>query len=325
MTNFTRRSLAALPLIGLAAPALAQGAWPNRPPRWIVPWAAGGSSDFVARLVAQGISGPLGHQIVVENRAGGATIPATEAFVRSPADGYTLFSADLTGLVFIPAMSQRIPYDPQRDIRIVHGMGRFPYMLVVHPSFPANTLQEFIAQCRARPGAVSVSHAGVGSPNHLGIERLIRSARIEVNQVSYRGGAPALQDTIAGVVNACFSDVAVAVQAIQTGQVKALGTSMPSRVGTFPNVPTFAEQGVQNAEIYAWNSVAVHSSTPEPIVRRLEAEVRRVVQGDDFITRLRGLALEPNNLGTDEMAALVRQEVATWQPLIRELGITLDS
>jgi tripartite-type tricarboxylate transporter receptor subunit TctC len=325
MTNLTRRSLAALPLAALAAPAFAQGNYPNRPPRWIVPWAAGGSSDFVARLVAQGISGPLGHQIVVENRAGGATIPATEAFVRSPADGYTLFSADLTGLVFIPAMSQRIPYDPQRDIRIVHGMGRFPYMLLVHPSFPANTLQEFIAQARARPGVVSVSHAGVGSPNHLGIVRLSRAAGIEVNQVSYRGGAPALQDTIAGVVNACFSDVAVAVQAIQTGQVKALGTSMPSRIGPFPNVPTFAEQGVQNAEIYAWNSVAVHSSTPEPIVRRLEAEVRRVVQSDDFITRLRGLALEPNNLGTDEMLALVRQEVATWQPLIRELGISLDS
>ena len=325
MTKLTRRGLAALPLAALAAPALAQGAYPNRPPRWIVPWAAGGSSDLVARLVAQGISGPLGQTIVVENRAGGATIPATEAFVRSPADGYTLFSADLTGLVFIPAMARRIPYDAQRDIRIVHGMARFPYMLIVHPSFPANTLQEFIAQCRARPGQVSVSHAGVGSPNHLGIERLVRAARVEVNQVSYRGGAPALQDTIAGVVNACFSDVAVAVQAIQTGQVKALGTSTPARVAAFPNVPTFAEQGVENAEIYAWNSVAVHASTPEPIVRRLEAEVRRVVQGDDFITRLRGLALEPNNLGTDEMLALVRQEVATWQPLIRELGITLDT
>jgi tripartite-type tricarboxylate transporter receptor subunit TctC len=327
MTTFTRRGLAALPLAAAlpGAAAAQSGPWPNRPPRWIVPWAAGGSSDFVARAVAQAISGSLGQQIVVENRAGGATVPATEFVARQPGDGYTLFSGDLTGLVFIPAMSTRLAYDAQRDLRIVHGMARFPYMVIVHPDVPARTMAEFLALARARQGAVSMSHAGVGSPNHLAVVRLERATGVQFTQVSYRGGAPALQDTIAGVVQSCLTDVASAVGAIQAGRVRAIAACQPTRIGLFPEVPTLAEQGIQNADIYAWNSLCVPSSTPEPIVRRLEAEVARALQDPTLIERFRGLSLETNPMGTDAMAALWRQELATWPPLIRELGITLDS
>jgi tripartite-type tricarboxylate transporter receptor subunit TctC len=327
MTTFTRRGLAALPLAAAlpGAAAAQSGPWPNRPPRWIVPWAAGGSSDFVARAVAQAISGSLGQQIVVENRAGGATVPATEFVARQPGDGYTLFSGDLTGLVFIPAMSNRLTYNAERDLRIVHGMARFPYMVIVHPDVPARTMAEFLALARARQGAVSMSHAGVGSPNHLAVVRLERATGVQFTQVSYRGGAPALQDTIAGVVQSCLTDVASAVGAIQAGRVRAIAACQPNRISLFPDVPTLAEQGIQNADIYAWNSLCVPSSTPEPIVRRLEAEVARALQDPTLIERFRGLSLETNPMGTDAMAALWRQELATWPPLIRELGITLDS
>lgn len=253
MITLTRRSLAALPLAAAlpGAAAAQSGPWPNRPIRWIVPWAAGGSSDFVARTVAQAISGPLGQQIVVENRAGGATVPATEFVARQPGDGYTLFSGDLTGLVFIPAMSTRLAYDAQRDLRIVHGMARFPYMVVVHPDVPARNMAEFLALARARPGAVSMSHAGAGSPNHLAVVRLERATGVQFTQVAYRGGAPALQDTIAGVVQSCLTDVASAVAALQAGRVRPIAACQPTRIATFPDVPTLAERGIRNADIYA--------------------------------------------------------------------------
>jgi tripartite-type tricarboxylate transporter receptor subunit TctC len=315
--------LAAASLLpGLAA---AQAPWPNRPPRWIVPYAAGGGSDFLARTLAAAISGPLGQSITVENRGGGATIPASEMTARAAPDGYTMLSADLTALVITPAMARRLPYDPIRDFRPVAPIARFPYVILVHPDLPVRNAQELVALARARPNTLNFGHAGIGTPNHLGTERLIRATGIQVTQVSYRGGAPAAVDLVAGVVQAMVSDYASAATHIASGRVRAVAIPAPQRLALLPDVPTFAEQGITGADVYSWQGVVVPTGTPDAIVVRLQAELERALRNEEVATRLRGVSLEPFPGSSAEFAALIASETAIWAPLIRELGITLDS
>ncbi len=326
MTTTTRRLLGGLAtgaLLPMAAKA--QAPWPSRSLRWIVPYAAGGGSDFLARTLAAAVGTAIGQNIAVENRGGGATIPATEMAARSAPDGYTLLSADLTALVITPAMARRLPYDPIRDFRPVAPIARFPYVLLVHPDVPARTAAELIALARARPNTLNFAHAGTGTPNHLGTERLIRATGIQVTQVAYRGGAPAVTDLVAGVVQASVSDYASAAPAIQGARVRAIGIPAPQRLELLPDVPTFAEQGITGADVYSWQGVAVPAGTPDAIVVRLQAELERALRNPEIAQRLRSVSLEPFPGSSEQMRDLIASETAIWGPLIRDLGITLDS
>ena len=326
MTTTTRRLLGGLAtgaLLPMAAKA--QAPWPSRSLRWIVPYAAGGGSDFLARTLAAAVPTAIGQNIAVENRGGGATIPATEMAARSAPDGYTLLSADLTALVITPAMARRLPYDPIRDFRPVAPIARFPYVLLVHPDVPARTAAELIALARARPNTLNFAHAGTGTPNHLGTERLIRATGIQVTQVAYRGGAPAVTDLVAGVVQASVSDYASAAPAIQGARVWAIGIPAPQRLELLPDVPTFAEQGITGADVYSWQGVAVPAGTPDAIVVRLQAELERALRNPEIAQRLRSVSLEPFPGSSEQMRDLIASETAIWGPLIRDLGITLDS
>jgi tripartite-type tricarboxylate transporter receptor subunit TctC len=326
MTQITRRLLGGLAAGALLpASALAQAPWPNRSLRWIVPYAAGGGSDFLARTLAAAVGNALGQTIAVENRGGGATIPATEMAARAAPDGYTLLSADLTALVITPAMARRLPYDPIRDFRPVAPIARFPYVLLVHPDVPARSAAELIALARARPNTLNFAHAGTGTPNHLGTERLIRATGIQVTQVSYRGGAPAVTDLVAGVVQASVSDYASAAPAIQGGRVRAVGVPAAQRLDLLPDVPTLAEQGITGADVYSWQGVVVPAGTPDAIVVRLQAELERTLRTPEIAQRLRSVSLEPFPGSSAELRDLIASETAIWGPLIRELGITLDS
>jgi tripartite-type tricarboxylate transporter receptor subunit TctC len=326
MTMISRRGVAgvtaAMLLPGVAA---AQATWPTRSPRWIVPYAAGGGSDFLARTLAAAISGPLGQTVTVDNRPGGATIPASEMVARAAPDGYTMLSADLTALVLTPAMARRLPYDPVRDFRPVSTTVRFPYAIVVHPDVPARTMQELLALARARPNTLNFGHAGTGTPNHLGTERLVRATGIQITQVAYRGGAPAVTDLVAGVVQASVSDIASAAAQLAAGRIRAIGIPAPQRLALLPDVPTLAEQGITGADIYSWQGVVVPAGTPDPIVTRLHQELDRVLRNPEIVARLRGVSLEPLPGTGADMQALMAAETQVWAPLIRELGITLDS
>ncbi len=326
MTQITRRLLGGLAAGALLpASALAQAPWPNRSLRWIVPYAAGGGSDFLARTLAAAVGNALGQTIAVENRGGGATIPATEMAARAAPDGYTLLSADLTALVITPAMARRLPYDPIRDFRPVAPIARFPYVLLVHPDVPARSAAELIALARARPNTLNFAHAGTGTPNHLGTERLIRATGIQVTQVSYRGGAPAVTVLVSGVVQASVSDYASAAPAIQGGRVRAVGVPAAQRLDLLPDVPTLAEQGITGADVYSWQGVVVPAGTPDAIVVRLQAELERTLRTPEIAQRLRSVSLEPFPGSSAELRDLIASETAIWGPLIRELGITLDS
>jgi tripartite-type tricarboxylate transporter receptor subunit TctC len=326
LTQITRRLLGGLAAGALLpASALAQAPWPNRSLRWIVPYAAGGGSDFLARTLAAAVGNALGQTIAVENRGGGATIPATEMAARAAPDGYTLLSADLTALVITPAMARRLPYDPIRDFRPVAPIARFPYVLLVHPDVPARSAAELIALARARPNTLNFAHAGTGTPNHLGTERLIRATGIQVTQVSYRGGAPAVTVLVSGVVQASVSDYASAAPAIQGGRVRAVGVPAAQRLDLLPDVPTLAEQGITGADVYSWQGVVVPAGTPDAIVVRLQAELERTLRTPEIAQRLRSVSLEPFPGSSAELRDLIASETAIWGPLIRELGITLDS
>jgi tripartite-type tricarboxylate transporter receptor subunit TctC len=326
MTDITRRMLGGL-AAGAVMPgaAWAQAPWPSRSLRWIVPYAAGGGSDFLGRTLAAAVGTAIGQTIVVENRGGGATIPASEMAARSAPDGYTLLSADLTALVITPAMARRLSYDPIRDFRPVAPIARFPYVILVHPDLPVRNAAELIALAKARPNTLNFAHAGTGTPNHLGTERLIRATGIQVTQVAYRGGAPAVTDLIAGVVQASVSDYASAAPAIQGGRVRAIAVPSPQRLALLPNVPTLAEQGITGADVYSWQGVVVPTGTPDAIVARLQTELDRALRDPEIAQRLRSVSLEPFPGTSEQMRELIATETQIWAPLIRELGLTLDS
>jgi tripartite-type tricarboxylate transporter receptor subunit TctC len=324
MTTLPRRRLGLLAAALLPLPALAQAPWPNRPIRWVVPYAPGGGSDFLARTVGAAISGPLGQQVVIDNRPGGATIPASEHVARAPADGYTVLSADLTALVINPAMSNRLPYQPFRDFRFVAPTARFLFALVVHPSVQARTVPELVALAKAQPGRLNFGSPGAGSPSHLATERFARRVGVEVTHVPYRGGAPAVQDLVAGQVQAMFIDYATGAGPISNGQVRALASTAPQRLALLPDVPTLAEQGITGADIYSWQGLVAPAGTPDAAAQRLEAEVARALRTEEVAARLRGISLDPWPGTGAELRALAESETATWAPLIRELGLTLD-
>jgi tripartite-type tricarboxylate transporter receptor subunit TctC len=321
--RLTRRGLAAAAL--LPAAARAQAAWPARPVRWVVPYAPGGGSDFLARTVGAAIAGPLGQPVLIDNRPGGATIPASEAVARAPADGYTILSADLTALVINPAMARRLPYEPFRDFRFVAPTARFPFVLVVHPSVAARTATEFVALARREPGRINVGSPGAGSPSHLATERFARRVGVQLTHVPYRGGAPAVQDLVAGQVQAMFIDYATGAGPIASGQVRAIGIPAPQRLPLLPDVPTLAEQGIDRADIYSWQGVVAPAGTPDAAAARLEAEIARALRTEEVAARLRGISLDPFPGTGAELRALAESETAIWAPLIRELGLTLDS
>jgi tripartite-type tricarboxylate transporter receptor subunit TctC len=326
MTSFTRRSLGGLAAAAaLPGIARAQAPWPSRPLRWIVPYAAGGGSDFLARTLAAAVGTALGQSIAVENRGGGATIPASEMAARAAPDGYTLLSADLTALVITPAMARRLPYDPIRDFKPVAPIARFPYVILVHPDVPARSVAELVALAKARPNTINFGHAGIGTPNHLGTERLVRATGIQISQVSYRGGAPATTDLVAGVVQASVADYPSSAPHIASGRVRVIGVPAPRRMEELPDVPTLAEQGIAGAEVYSWQGVVVPAGTPDAIVVRLQQELERALRTPELVARLKSVLLEPFPGSTAELQALITSETAIWGPLIRELGITLDS
>jgi tripartite-type tricarboxylate transporter receptor subunit TctC len=324
----TRRGLARGAL-GLGAASLtpslagAQGNWPDRPLRLVIGYPPGGASDVFGRMIA-GMMGPrLGHNVVVENRPGGGAVVASENVVRSPADGYSLLHVDNGILVYNPALYARLPYDPDKDLAGVGFIGRFPLFLVVRPDSPVQDLAGYIAASKAR--APTYGSPAVASPHHLAMEMLKRRAGFDATHVPYRGGPAAMQDLLSGTVDSVVIDCASGTSFINEGKVRALAVLSEARSPTSPQVPTTQELGVANAVAYGWQGISVPAATPAPIIARLSAELTRAIASDEVQARFRTLGIERADYTPAEFAAFVQKENAEWRPLIRELGIRLDS
>lgn len=311
-----------LAALGGAARAQAPASWPDRPIRWIVGYPPGGASDTFARLIAGQMGPRLGQNVVVENRPGGGAVVASEAVARSPADGYTWLHVDNGILVYNPALYSRLPYDPDRDFAGIGFIGRFPLYLVVRPDSPHRDFAGFLAAARTR--APTYGTPAVASPHHLAMELLKRRSGLQAEHVPYRGGPAAMQDLLAGNVDSVVIDTATGTPFIRDNRVRTLAAFAENRTRLAPSVPTLRELG-QDAVAYGWQGMSVPAGTPAPVVARLAEEMIRAMQSDAIAPRLRDLDIEYLPWSPAEFQAFVSRENALWRPLIRELGIRLDS
>lgn len=305
--------------------AQAADAYPSKPVRWIVPYAAGGGSDFLARTIGQGLSTKIGQPVVVDNKPGGNTAIGAAETARSAADGYTVLSADNGTLVFNPALYKSLSYNPAKDLAPVTLLGRFPMILVVGPGSPARTAQEFIAQVKAAPGGVNYGSAGAGSPHHLAMELLKVEAQLNMTHAPYRGAAPALADVAAGQIPAMMVDFAAGAGFIKGGKVRPLAVANATRLPQLPDVPTFAELGYRNVEAAALVGMVVPSATPPAVIDTLNRQVVAAIKDPAINKKLVDFGVEPVGNTPAQFNDLLRAETARWTRLIRDLKITLDN
>ena len=284
----------------------------------IVASEAGGSGDFVARVVAQGLTSAFRQQVVVDNRGGG--VVAGDAVAKSPPDGHTLLLYGNT-LWLLPLMRKQIPYDPYRDFAPITIAARAVNVLVVHPSLPVKSVKDLIALARARPGELNFSSAAPGTMNHLASELFKSMAKIDIVRVSYRGSASALTAVMSGEVQMMFAAAAPARPHVQSGRVKALAVSTATRSPSYPELPTVAEAVLPGFEAVSVHGIFVPVKTPEPIVARLSQEIVRVLERPESRDRLAGIGAEPVGGTPAQLAAAIKGEVARMGKIIREAGI----
>ncbi len=318
-----RRAFGAVLVLPWLRGAAAQETWPTRPVRLLVPFAAGGSTDILARLIAQNLGPRLGQNVVVENRPGGATNVAAEAAVRATPDGYTLlFGA--AAMATNPSLLPSMPYDLFRDLVPIVQIGRTPLVLVVHPSVPARTVQELLALARARPEGLSYATGGNGTIPHLATELLRFLADVRLSHIPYRGQATAMPDLLAGRVPMMLESVPPLLPAIREGQLRALAVAEPERIAVLPDVPTLAESGFPGFATAAWNAIWAPVGTPPAIVARMNAETNAVMREPAVRARFAELGALPIGGTPAEMEAFLRAEVARWAEVIRRSGARAD-
>jgi tripartite-type tricarboxylate transporter receptor subunit TctC len=300
--------------------ALAQ-TYPAKPIRWILGYPPGGGTEFIARNVANTMSGYLGQPIIIENRPGAAAILGAEAAARSAPDGYTLFMADNGTFVFHTGIYQKLPYDPVKDFAPV-GLIVKGYMLLLSSSF--NNLGELVAAAKANPGKLNNASNGSGTAHHLAMELFKQRAGLDIVNVPFKGTAAVMQEVMSGRVAMGFADLSAARGQLASGKVRALAVASRQRLPQLPDVPTFAELGYPDFEVYFWQGMAVPAGTPHEIVERLSRELVRTLGTPEVAKRFADTGMEVSAGTPDEMAKTIRDEQAFWVPLIRKLGIRVD-
>jgi tripartite-type tricarboxylate transporter receptor subunit TctC len=294
-------------------------AYPSRPIRWIVPFPAGGTTDLVARLLAQWLSQRLGQQVIVENKPGGGTNVGVEAAVAAPADGYTLLFTLSTNTIN-PSLYKRLPFDFQHDIDAVAGLAELPLILEVNPSLPVKTVAELIAYAKANPGKLNVASFGSRTISDLAIELFQVSAGIDVERVPYPGDAPMLIDMVSGRVQAAVDALPGSLAHIRAGDVRALALMSAKRSPTLPDVPTVGET-LPGFEVKAWTGVGVPHGTPAAIIERLNREINAGLADPAIKAKLAEVGGTPLFYSPRELQAQVASETRRWADLIKRAGI----
>lgn len=315
MTKFCALVSAAL----FALPAYAQD-YPSRPVRLVVPFAPGGPNDIIARLVGGRLSDALGQQIVVENRAGAGGNIGTDFVAKAPPDGYTLLSAGPGSLIVNPLLGA-VPYDTARDFAPVSMMASAPNVLVVHPSLPARSVKELIELARARPRELNYASGGAGSTPHLSGALFAVMAGIAIVHVPYKGTGPASADLLGGQVQMAFFGIPPLLPHIKSGKLRALAVTGKRRSPELPEVPTVHEAALPGYEVSPWYGLLAPAGTPHPIVRKLNAEVTKIVHSAEMKKSLASQGAEPVGGTPDEYAAVLRADTATWARVIKEAGL----
>jgi tripartite-type tricarboxylate transporter receptor subunit TctC len=312
-----------LVMIAAAWPAWAQEAWPQRPLRLVVPYPPGGVTDGFGRLAAEWLAPRLGQPVVVENRSGASGALAIEYVMASRADGYTLLVSSNSQLVF-QQVAGRPSYEPLRDLAPISIMGRNPAVLAVRADLGVTTLPAFVALLRQSPGKYDYSSAGAGGASHLAMVLFTQVTGTSMQHVPYRGGVPAMQDLLAGVVAAHAAAPSDALPHVTGGRIRLLAVTGDKRLPAAPEVPTTAELGYPQMTLFMWNSLLAPLGTPGPVLARLEREIRAACGDAVFQAGLARLGAEPVCGSSAEMATTLRTETPMWREVVRASGLTFD-
>ena len=294
--------------------------YPARPIRFIVPTAAGGSTDLVARTVAQRVSESLGQQVIVDNRPGSGGIIGTEMVAKAASDGYTLVMATIGSVAISPHLHARLGYDPLSDFAPVTQLAAAAYMLVTHPSVPAGTVKELVAFARAKPGQLNYASAGNGTGSHLSAELFKSVAQVSIVHVPYKGGTPGLTDLIAGNVQVMFNGIPSSVPHLKTGRIKAFAVTTPARSPAAPELPTMGEAGYPGAESTSWTGVLAPAGTPQAVIARLHDEFVKAVLHPEVKMRLSADGAVPVGSTPAQFAQYIKSELVKWGAVVRASG-----
>jgi tripartite-type tricarboxylate transporter receptor subunit TctC len=316
-------ALACLPLLLFALPPASAQNYPVKPIRMVVPWAPGGTTDILGRIIGQKVSENWGQPVLIENRGGAAGNIGSEAAARSAADGYTL----LLGTMSTHAMNQflysKMTYDPVNDLAPISLVANVATVLVVHPALPAKNANELIALARARPGQLNFASGGIGSFNQLCAELLKMTAKIDIVHVPYKGGGPAVADLVGGKVDLLFTGAPVTMPHIKSGRLKLLAVTDSQRSAALPDTPTLAES-LPGYEFNNWYGIMAPAGTPRPIIDRLNAEVLRVLALPEVHEKFSGLGADPTPSTPEKFGAVMKADAEKWGRIIPQAGVRAD-
>ena len=315
-----RRHLLLSPLALVLPGAFAQAAWPSKPIRYIVPFAPGGTTDILARIVGEKLALALGQPVVVDNKAGQGGSAGAAELARAAPDGYTLGGGTISSHAINATLYDKLPYDPVTSFAPITMLATLPNMLVVHPSVPATNVREFIALLKANPEKYSFGSAGNGTSQHISGELFKTQAGVKMQHIPYRGSGPMVTELLGGTLPAAFDNITTVIQHVKSGKLRGLAVTAAQRSNIAPDIPTLAESGLAGFDISSWQAVFAPAGTPPAIVARLQTEIARILKLPEVQKRFSELGLEPGGMPSAELAALVKNDVARLGKVVRDSG-----
>ena len=320
-----RRHVLAAALAAAAAPStFAQGSWPARPVRFVVPFPPGGGTDTTSRLIAEKFSTLLGWTVVIDNKPGAGGNIGLDNVAKSAPDGYTIGMGQASNLAINPSLYAKMPFDPLKDLTPIVSIAEQPVVLVVKQDSPLKTFADFVAAAKSRPGKVGVAQAGNGTVGHLAGELLERRAGLQLLQVPYKGAGPAMNDLMGGQVDSYFGNTVSVMGQLASGKIRALAVSSAKRIGALPNVPTIAEQGYAGFDATTWLGLVGPAGMPADVVAKINAETVKILARPDVKDKLAQEGSEATPGTPQQFAAHIRAEHAKWGTLIREANIRIE-
>jgi len=324
MNPIRRRVLQSIAAFGLAPTlAFAQDAWPSKPIKIIVPFAAGGTSDALARLLGQKLQDVLKQTVIVENRGGAGGVIGADAAAKSPADGYTLLLGTIASHAINPALQPKMPYDAAKDFAPVFFVGNIANVLLVGAQQPMKNVKELIAAAKAKPGTIAFGTPGAGSSQHLSGEKFRLDAGVDLIHVPYKGSGPSVQDLIAGQIPMSFDTALTALPFITSGKIRALAVTTAKRAKVLPDVPTLAESGLKGFDVASWQAIFAPAGTPPAIVKRLNDELTKIVAQTEVAARLYTMGVENVPMTPAQFGDFQRAEMVKWAKIVKDGNVKI--
>jgi tripartite-type tricarboxylate transporter receptor subunit TctC len=311
-------------LAASVTPAFAQDKWPGKQITYVVPFAAGGTTDILGRLIGQKLGPALGTTVIIDNKPGAGGNIGSDFVAKAAPDGHTILGGTISSHAINTSLYAKMPYDPIKNFQPITLIGMLPNVLVVNANSPYKTVKDVIDAARAKPDAIAFGSSGNGTSQHLSGELFKSISGINMLHVPYKGSAPAMQALLGDQVQLVFENAVAAIPLIQSGKLRALAVTSSKRYSGLPDVPSVAEAGLSGYEIVSWQAVFAPAGTPQAIVQKLSAEIARIIQQPDFKARLSTLGVEPSGAGPAELAAFQKAEVAKWAQLIKTAHIKAE-